>query len=389
MTLFFELLQVAIGNRKSLSAIPTVSEWKQIFQLCHKHSLLGIGFCGMRILPDEQLPPKELMFRWTAQADLMLQNNAFMNQECERLCQKLQSEGMEGRVIKGQSNYLYYPSVPVSSDPAETETESLGSYRTPGDIDVLTRPADHKQCVRRVIEYCLNEASQNGRTVHHTFYHDTELCWKGESEVEAHYRAIWLNAPWRNAVLQRWLKQESQWTREEVEVEGSRFYVATVEFNVIYHLLHVFKHLFEEGIGLRQLLDYYMVLRAWTLKHRVDIDTARKAQMRLLRRFDCDRFAAAMMFVLQQVFALPDEYLLCKPDEDRGAFLLEEVLRAGNFGHFDERLVGHREYVTLWHAWDKLGRNMKYVTQYPEEVLGEPLFSIYHWCWRTFRLWRF
>lgn len=391
-TLFFELLQVAIGTRSELSSAPSADEWKLLYQMCRKHTLVGIGFCGMRMLPVHQTPPIDQVIYWTAQADAMRQDNAFMNQECDRLCRKLEADGMEGRIIKGQSNYFYYPMVPVSplGEGMETpEMEPLGIYRKTGDIDVLVRPADHQHCVSRVIRYCEQEAAKRPGVKFHTYYHDSELRWEGDTEVEAHYRAVWLNAPWRNASLQRWLRADQQWIRTEVDIDGARFFVATVDFNVIYHLFHVYKHLFEEGIGLRQLMDYYMVLQAWSKEHRDDIVSARKEQLKLLHRFDCDRFAAAMMYVLQKVFAMPDEFLLCQPDEKRGQFLLNEVLRAGNFGHYDDRLEGHREYETLWHAWDKLGRNMKYVTQYPEEVLGEPFFSIYHWCWRKFRLWRF
>lgn len=387
--LFFELLQVAIGNRRQLSAVPTPAEWTAIYKLCFDHTLTGIGYCGMRLLPESQAPDARLIIHWAAQADVIRVKNEAMDQECQQLCDMLAAEGFEGRVLKGQSNCPNYPMVAVcpvaqGEDPTD-ELEPLGAYRTPGDIDILVRPADHQHCVRQVIDYCIRVAQANGRSMHHVFYHDAELCWEGHSEVEAHYRAIWLNAPWRNHRLQQWLKEEQQWLCEEVRVDGAVFNATSLRFNVIYQLLHVYKHLLEEGIGLRQMLDYYMVLRRWAEAGEGNNDEV----MRLLHRFDCDRFAAACMYVLQQVFLMPDALLICRPDARFGEFLLQEILRAGNFGHADVRLVGHREYETLWHAFDKLRRNMKYTTFCPEEVWGEPLFSIYHWCWRKFRLWRF
>ena len=36
--------------------------------------------------------------------------------------------------------------------------------------------------------------------------------------------------------------------------------VPTMSFNVIYILSHLYRHVFTEGIGLRQLIDYYFVL---------------------------------------------------------------------------------------------------------------------------------
>ena len=34
----------------------------------------------------------------------------------------------------------------------------------------------------------------------------------------------------------------------------------SIRFNTVYSLLHIFRHVFHEGIGLRQLLDYYYIL---------------------------------------------------------------------------------------------------------------------------------
>ena len=36
--------------------------------------------------------------------------------------------------------------------------------------------------------------------------------------------------------------------------------IPTVEFNIIFQLTHIYSHLMNEGIGLRQLVDYYYVL---------------------------------------------------------------------------------------------------------------------------------
>lgn len=386
--LFFDLLQVAIGNRKALSEAPSHQDWQALYKLCHKHTLTGIGFCGMRILPDEQAPDLSLIIHWSGQAEAIRTENEFMNSECQQLCAMLEADGFEGRVLKGQSNFVNYPMVPVALSVMgeEIEMESLGAYRSPGDIDALIRPINGRNSVRRVIEYCIGKAQEHQRTIHHIYYHDTELHWPGQAEVEAHYRAIWLNAPWRNARLQRWLKADAQWSRQEIQIDDVRFYGATTRFNVIYQLLHVYKHLFEEGIGLRQILDYYMVLRQWSQIKPAD---GNDEVMALLGRFGCRRFAAAMMYVLQCVFQMPDAMLLCAPDVRYGEFLLSEILRAGNFGHADHRLEGHRNYHTFSHAFSRLRRNLKFAAYYPEEVVSELPFSLYHFCWRKLRLWRF
>lgn len=42
--------------------------------------------------------------------------------------------------------------------------------------------------------------------------------------------------------------------------------VPTLSFNVIYILSHLYRHVFTEGIGLRQLLDYYFVIEKFFSK---------------------------------------------------------------------------------------------------------------------------
>ena len=44
--LFFELIQVALGYRKLLSATPSAEEWKGIFALARMQTLVGVCFYG-------------------------------------------------------------------------------------------------------------------------------------------------------------------------------------------------------------------------------------------------------------------------------------------------------------------------------------------------------
>lgn len=181
-----------------------------------------------------------------------------------------------------------------------------------------------------------------------------------------------------------------------------KFPIPTVSFNAVYQLLHIYKHLFEEGIGLRQLLYYYFVLRALHIEQGELADrTESMAQwaegmgvavasneeiMHTLSRFGMKKFAGAVMYVLQTVFAMPDEYLICPPNEKEGKFLLNEIMQAGNFGKYDERIKHGGSQLS--HAIEKTKHNLRLLSHYPEEVLSEPFFRLYHWFWRRFELWR-
>ena len=152
----------------------------------------------------------------------------------------------------------------------------------------------------------------------------------------------------------------------------------SIAFNRVYILVHIYRHLFHEGIGLRQLLDYYFVLaQGFT-------EEEREATMCTLRSLRMQRFTAAVMWVLQEVYGMDDRYLLTQPDEREGRFLLSEIMLAGNFGQYDERLQHERGESALHWGLRKVKRNFRFVRSYPSEVLWSPLFKLWHWVWRKF-----
>ena len=152
--------------------------------------------------------------------------------------------------------------------------------------------------------------------------------------------------------------------------------VPTPEMNRVYVLLHIYRHLFDEGIGLRQLLDYFYVLRSPCTPDE------RARTVAILRRLGMLRFARAVMYVEQVVFGLENEHLLLPPSERYGRRLLSEVMRAGNFGQFDERIHRKRNERPIQKFWRKVSRNVTFLTDYPGEVLWSPLFKIWHYFWR-------
>ena len=168
-------------------------------------------------------------------------------------------------------------------------------------------------------------------------------------------------------------------------------------------MTHIYRHLFDEGVGLRQLLDYYFVLRALHIEQGSLADRTQsmtqwaegmgmsvRSNAEILHTLSCfgmKRFASAVMYVLQTVFAMPNEYFISQPNEKEGKFLLNEIMQAGNFGKYDDRIK--HGGTKSQHAWEKTKHNLRLLTHYPEEVLWEPFFRVYHWLWRKLELWRF
>ena len=178
------------------------------------------------------------------------------------------------------------------------------------------------------------------------------------------------------------------------------FAVPTASVNVVYQMCHLFSHYFDEGIGLRQLMDYYFALRVWhnDVMECKDLQSqcmwseglgtpvmSAQEVMAVIRSFGMGKFAAAVMFVLHEVFAIPTNYYICEPNEKEGRKLLEEIMKGGNFGQYDERGKEFKNGGMVKHGLWKLKRVMRLVRSYPEEALWEPVFRVYHLGWRMLK----
>ena len=420
--IFFELLQVAIGNRQGLSRVPSSEEWEEIYEMSKKQSLTGIAFAGVERLPQEQMPPGRRIRQWAVKAEKIREQNARVSEDCRLISRFFEKNGFDCVILKGQGNFDYYP-------------EWLQGLRTAGDMDVWCWPKGNandtqseiatirehgslrygasaydnenelrearlEHPVRAVIEFCLSK--KRGEYV---YYHNMDFPVLKETPVEVHYRPTWLYNPFRNRVLQEYFASRRE---QEFKVyEGYR--IPSVEFNVVFQLLHLYKHIFEEGIGLRQLVDYYFVVTKYDKSIGVkgvkdntrDLNSITKDNLdnrdnlELIRKLGLEGFAGAVMYVMREVFAMPEERMLWEPDEKRGEKLLREIMIGGNFGKFDERYNwaettnGSMDYRGASYAIARLRHNMQFLKDYPSEVLWEPVFRVYHWVWRKFKLWRF
>ena len=62
---FFEFLQVAIGNRESLSVVISDTDWLRLFDFCKKQALIGVGFTAVEKLHVLGVEcPANLRMKW-------------------------------------------------------------------------------------------------------------------------------------------------------------------------------------------------------------------------------------------------------------------------------------------------------------------------------------
>ena len=200
--------------------------------------IYSILFDGIKKLPAEHVEmEKELLLHWMAESQMLEKANVRLNDAAIQVSEWFRKKGFRTCILKGQGNALMYPN-PYS--------------RTPGDIDIWVEGGD-----KRVISFVRSISPHEKACYHHIEFPS----YKGV-EVEVHYRPSFLLCFLHNRKLQKYYERvkEEQFSHRVMLGEQGEIAIPTVVFNLIFQLTHIFSHLMNEGIGLRQLVDYYYVL---------------------------------------------------------------------------------------------------------------------------------
>ena len=236
--IFFDFLRFCIGSAKEIPGSLKEVDWKELYAIAKKQCLVGVLFDGIKKLPAEYVGmKKELLLQWMAESQMLEKANVRLNDAAIQVSEWFRKKGFRTCILKGQGNALMYPN-PYS--------------RTPGDIDIWVEGED-----KRVISFVRSISPHEKACYHHIEFPS----YKGV-EVEVHYRPSFLLCFWHNRRLQKYYERvkEEQFSHRVMLGEQGEIAIPTVEFNLIFQLTHIYSHLMNEGIGLRQLLDYYYVL---------------------------------------------------------------------------------------------------------------------------------
>ena len=418
ITAFFAFQRYCLGYKGDMSRVMAGMDWQKLYSFASEQTLLGLCFEGIERLgkeyPEElkQNPiGRELLMTWMGKAQQISRQNMKVNTVASKLYSMLREDGLRCCILKGQGNALMYPN-PYS--------------RTPGDIDVWIDASRE-----RIMEYAQKkfELGDDIRLQH------LETSLDGVP-VELHFFPCSMNNPIYHARLQKWFRRNADLQCSHIVrlPDGAGdIAIPTTAFNVIYQLTHLYHHFFDEGIGMRQIIDFYYVVNDfWKVKESFsqpsrpslpkegstafpkplspqgteDVTALRCSEPlrskdggaskpspyfagwdRLgyaceLKHLGLWKFARAVMYVLYEALGLSEEKMIAPMDEKRGKLLLAEILNGGNFGqhftkygHFTQQGMAKKYFLKIW-------RNMHFVRYYPAEALSEPIFRTWHFFWR-------
>ena len=367
---FFQLLRLAIGYSNVFPKIGK-REWSAIYEIAQKQSLLGVVFDGIQKMSDIAKIKGEsmemgvdLLMKWMGICRQIEKRNHQLDEAIGKISAMFQKKGFRSCILKGQGNALTYP---------------RPEHRTAGDIDIWLsgKPSE-------VIRFVHSISPKQKASYHHIDF----LAING-IPVEAHYRPCYLHNPLHNFRLQKYFRQsaEEQFLHKG-RIGDTEVAIPTTRFNVVHQLVHIYNHLFQEGIGLRQIVDYYFVIEKWymertesTFLSTVGLQVTDKAALQdELKHLGLWDFAGAMMYVLYEALRLSEDKMIVPKDVERGKLLLEDILKGGNFGQYDKRYGFGRGFIG--HNLQRLCRDLRLMRYYPAEALSEPIFRTWHFFWR-------
>ena len=363
INIFFKFLCFSFSDSMEWTWRLSAEEWRTLLNMSKRQTLVGVMFAGIQKLNEEYRPSKEVLLEWFALAERIKQSNRRMNEGCEAVAIHFEKNGFYTCILKGQGNAQMY------------EQPLL---RTPGDIDIWVWPKNEEfgnstlsERRRKVVHFVTTETGKQPCFYHHVDYPKFEPI-----EVEVHFTPTWLHCPMHNRTLQRFFEAEAEKSFDNRKKVGDgQCAVPTWKLNVVFQLIHLQNHLIGEGIGLRQMMDYYYLLLQ---REEAEIECVQK----MIDQLGLKHFASATMWVLHKVFGLNEEYFIASANKNLGEFLLHEIMLSGNFGHYDVRIDRKHQQRLLTRVWFRFVRSLKFYKMCGTEIRWTIPFKLWHYFWR-------
>lgn len=246
--LFFELIRVAIGTQVSLSRQPMADEWNELFPMARKQSLVGICFLALQKLgadADEGYirigMSKDTYFRWVGLAAKICVQNELQSELLPRVSRFLKEKGHRTIFMKGQVCGSRYP------DP---------QFRQCGDIDFVVKREEFVDVMKALEE--IARVDYGLVHEHHGMAHIDGVT------LEPHYKIHNFQNPWNDRTMARYQQVMLERKERRTMAFGAKCMEAEVfpmEFEGMHLVSHMVNHVYEEGLGLRQVMDFAFWLK--------------------------------------------------------------------------------------------------------------------------------
>lgn len=343
------LLRSALwGSIQEGTSHPCGDDWKEIADFFTRQSLDGLLPDGIAALPSSLQPSMAIKMSMIARQLQVERMNKRMNAELLAFTTELEQRAIPYILLKGQGVAALYPNP---------------SHRMCGDIDLYV-PKEHLAVVDR--GFAAFGATRTAETRHHVNYKANGIEW------ELHHCVYYFQKESRNHLFMQFVDEAMCEAPHYAAIGEGKVRVLPPTMNVMLLLAHIVDHFYCEGVGLRQLCDYALLLH----KHRNEIDKA--LLMERLEALSLTRSYRVFGYICVHYLGMPEETLLLKPsakDIRLAHRVMADCISGGNFG----RAESNRRQ-TLWQNITFYTRFFSRLWRYrqlcPSEALWWPLAKI-------------
>ena len=364
--IYYKFIQFALGTYEGKEFLDGSAlngfDWQRFYAFAKKQTLVGIIMEGISRLPKAVAPKQGMLMNWFMMSQNISRQNMMLNAATAEIYNKVKAAGYDCCILKGQANAAMY------ANPAA---------RTPGDVDMWVDAS--REEIRQLAQTLTKE---NGRIDEESYNHIALTT--NDISVELHYTPGFMANFTHNHRLQQWFRESiAEQCRNMIALpdEAGEVAAPTAAFNAVYQLYHLYHHYFYEGVGLRQVVDYYYVILNFELgvlrSARRDACQSKNCRLRDEELKNCE---------LETQNSKLNNSKSAKPTIQNSKL----ILCGGNFGHHDERHAWGRDtydgngfkHGALGHNLLRLHRDLRLLKYYPSEALSEPIFRLWHYYWR-------
>ena len=345
---FKNLLLISVGREGAFEQDLTPKVWNRLYQMAHQQAMVGILNDAVHRIPENQWPSEELLREWDENTDKISRIYHTHEEHIKELEALLNRLGLHACILKGTGLSHLYPNP---------------ERRMCGDIDIWI--AGKRDAI-------INAFQDADIPIYDVIYQECKAGIFLDTEVEIHFHPSKMYNPFCNARLQRFFGRNSP-IRDDVTIT-----YPDAKFNAVFCMAHMFRHYLEGGIGMRQMMDYYYILKSLAPADREPV-------MKTLKRLGMKQFAASVMTSMWFNFGLEDEYLLCPIDIKHGKKLVNDIIAMGNFGFMDKRNYpsdSEGKWARFMRKNRRVFSNLRY---YPREVIWSPLSRVSQYVWRKIK----
>lgn len=360
------MIQSAVGIREDISRIPMANEWPLLYIEIEKQAITGLTIYGLNILMGsnpvlkDSLSQEELL-QWISVGEMIRQRNDLMNKAVVSLCRELEDMGVTFMLVKGQTLNAIYPEKGI---------------RQSGDIDFIVHPDSWDKAYR----YFADTIGEDKIDAH------TEKHVEWEKDGVAYEMHRWLNDFATKKHQQYWddVVMKEAWNNTwKVEINGRAVSTLAPTYNALYVFVHLFYHFVNEGVGLRQFVDWALVLEKYSKEISRDKLEAHLEGVGLKKAY------CGLGAVLTDYLGLPEvlfPFEISEMDHKVAPKVVDNIIKVGNFGHNRHYVQAHGPIHGFQQMWSVIEQCWEFGHYAPSESWGYIVVKIRWWVKKLMRM---